>query len=314
MHRLVFFAAISEVCGSFMVVVSVLRAEALNTPDGGGDDTEADAFCSIQATCIQYFTLATALWIFFIGVTLFQIVIRRNRNTERLERYYHAVAWLTPIISCVYLNATDSFGPTGVWCWIKYDNDDDEIKTEEQYLWIYWMYGPLFILFLSNIYIYIAVNRELRRLFSRQIPSTLQTEKQQRSAVAASTPVTPLANPSVGVSFKEKVMRRLLMYVGTFIVCWTPGFLNNFYRVANPNPSMTLYALHALLPPLNGVVNAVIYGNTKKLRSAYSEWLCGDGNESHEAEPEESRPILVGQPTSYASEYVSINTGSSGQP
>ena len=131
-------------------------------------------------------------------------------------------------------------GPTTgrPWCWIESARSDSD-----QWMQFAFFYGPLLGLFLFNLCIYMWLCRRVRRLMS------------------------PL---------QHKIRRRLLLYLGVFIILTAPGLANRIWQAVDPNhtPNFALLCADSLCGPLQGFGNAVVYGLNKRLRERYHRLCC----------------------------------------
>jgi len=82
-----------------------------------------------------------------------------------------------------------------------------------------------------------------------------------------------------------KAMRRLAVYPLVYFILWLPVIINRDQNVADPDhPSFRLYLFQAMINPLQGALNAIVYGVNEKFLEMYQQclrrmWL-GNYNES----------------------------------
>ncbi len=69
--------------------------------------------CVPVAFIYHYFFLASFFWAFSIAFNFYQMIVRRNRDAEALEKWYHLVCWIAPMIVCVIVVSTESYGVIG---------------------------------------------------------------------------------------------------------------------------------------------------------------------------------------------------------
>jgi len=75
-----------------------------------------------------------------------------------------------------------------------------------------------------------------------------------------------------------KAMRRLAVYPVVYFLVWLPTLINRVQNAADPsNPSFGLYFFQALMLPLQGFMNAIVYGVNEKLVQLYRHGLKGKG-------------------------------------
>jgi len=66
----------------------------------------------------HYFFLADFLWTFSVAFNFYQMIVRRNRDAESLEYFYHLAAWVIPLIVVVVMAATQNYYNQGGYCYM----------------------------------------------------------------------------------------------------------------------------------------------------------------------------------------------------
>src|SRR3990167_6388709 len=61
-----------------------------------------EGLCIFIAICVHYYFLANFLWTFCIAFNFYQMIVRRNREHEQLEKYYHVACWGIPAIFVIF--------------------------------------------------------------------------------------------------------------------------------------------------------------------------------------------------------------------
>jgi len=74
--------------------------------------------CIPCAMILHYFFLASFFWTFCVAFNFYQMIVRRNRDAESLEKIYHIVSWLTPLVVCVIVVSFESYGNAIGYCYI----------------------------------------------------------------------------------------------------------------------------------------------------------------------------------------------------
>lgn len=69
--------------------------------------------CVIIAIWVHYYFLANFLWTFCIAFNFYQMIVRRNREAQKLEKFYHVASWGIPAIFCGATGIADSYGNLG---------------------------------------------------------------------------------------------------------------------------------------------------------------------------------------------------------
>ncbi|KAK5580452.1 hypothetical protein RB653_000469 [Dictyostelium firmibasis] len=55
-------------------------------------------FCIPSAILVHYFFLSNFFWTFSVSFNFFQMIVKRNRDTEFYEKFYHPISWGIPFI------------------------------------------------------------------------------------------------------------------------------------------------------------------------------------------------------------------------
>ena len=69
--------------------------------------------CWPVSMLILYFFLANFSWMFCVAFNFYQMIVRRNRESEALEKWYHVGCWGAPLIVVICVAATKNFGRVG---------------------------------------------------------------------------------------------------------------------------------------------------------------------------------------------------------
>ncbi|XP_065840851.1 cyclic AMP receptor-like protein A [Oscarella lobularis] len=199
-----------------------------------------DPFCIFQAFWMTYFDWSVLLWVSCICFNLFWNVIK-FRKTNHLEGVYHVVCWAFPLLmACIPFSQGNTYGPAGVWCWISEGYDHMRFGV--------W-YGPLFaILFIMiSVYIYIIIVINKR---AKMWTGTYDPEAERRKAL-----------------LKEDV-KPLRIYPFVYLALNVFPLINRIQNAASKgdkdNPIFALALLHALSSPLQGALNAIVFGLDKE--------------------------------------------------
>lgn len=204
--------------------------------------TQGDAWpvsCKIQAVALIYFNLASVLWTSCFAFTLYRDIMRlyRRHALRKYEVYFHLLCW--PL----------AFVPAALMAWWAVSGalDQDfgswcaiEVTYSDQYLLCF--HAPLGAALAFNLLIYCAVLRNSR---------------------------------------ERRVSRTTSLYLLGFAVVWLPSFIARAQVVASgeedAQPVLTLAVLEAACSPLQGALNAAVYGRSlPSIRDVYRRLLLGD--------------------------------------
>ena len=72
-----------------------------------------EGLCITIAVFVHYYFIANFLWTFCIAFNFYQMIVRRNRQAQDLEKYFHVVCWGIPAIFCIFTGAFDQYGDLG---------------------------------------------------------------------------------------------------------------------------------------------------------------------------------------------------------
>jgi len=131
------------------------------------------------------------------------------------------------------------------WCWIR-DYDDNRWDSFGASLQVAMFYAPLTVIFLFNLWIYGFLGIKVGELMQTRM--------------------------------KVRIQKRLLLYLLVFQLCSVWGLANRIYQATHPGHKFNylLLCLDSAFGPLQGFLNALVYGFNQKLRDRYKEWLCPD--------------------------------------
>jgi len=68
--------------------------------------------CYTSAIIVHYFFLCDFAWCFVVAFNFYQMIVRRNRDAELLEKWYHVCCWGIPAIFAVVVAALGQYGRT----------------------------------------------------------------------------------------------------------------------------------------------------------------------------------------------------------
>ncbi|XP_051782093.1 uncharacterized protein si:dkey-100n23.5 isoform X1 [Erpetoichthys calabaricus] len=207
-----------------------------------GDIRPDGSLCNFQAWWLTYFDWSALAWVCLITLNLYLNLVKEKR-TERLEIFYHFIAWGIPfVMSCLPL-LKDYYGPAGVWCWI----------TDDHVAWRFGIwYIPLFtLIFLMTLcylrIIYVAKERVL--LWS----GTYDPERERRKALLV------------------QEIKPLKWYPSVYLLVSLFPLINRLHNAFYPSqPVFTLTLLHVISAPLHGLANAFVFGLDKDTWSQLS--------------------------------------------
>jgi len=96
----------------YLCVCIIIGFSAFIASDKKGVPTNAGACISV-AILVHYFFVANWCWTFCIAFNFYQMIVRRNRESYRLEKWYHLFAWGLPACLVIGVGSAQQYGPIG---------------------------------------------------------------------------------------------------------------------------------------------------------------------------------------------------------
>ena len=199
-----------------------------------GDLTPDGPECDFEAWWLTYFDWTVLMWVSCITFNLYQNVVKQ-KQTNNLEKFYHLVSWIfPPLVLSVLPFFADTYGPAGAWCWIKHD------ATVWRFL--IW-YVPLFVAIIALICVYAYIIVYLRRQLSSWQGNYDPNEQRN-------------------IDLAEEDIKALKAYPFIYLV------LSIFPLILRIHNAVTvegddifgLWIMTVLTAPLQGAVNAIVFG------------------------------------------------------
>merc|ERR1712232_333765 len=78
-----------------------------------------EPMCIIIAIFVHYYFIANFLWTFCIAFNFYQMIVRRNRQAQKLEKFFHVACWGLPCLLVIATGAANEYGDLGGACYIK---------------------------------------------------------------------------------------------------------------------------------------------------------------------------------------------------
>jgi hypothetical protein len=158
--------------------------------------------------------LANFTWSLVIGVNFYLMIVRRKPNCERFERYYHAFAWLTPIVFVIGVGAAGLYGGIGRVLLVTGEQRFTACYITSETATFFALTLPGVIVVTVNIVLFVFITREIH------------------GSLAADAPLPAhAAVPSV-VGAKRRKRRAFRVYSSIFVsvgLPWVVGFVAYFF-------------------------------------------------------------------------------------
>nr|CAI9859006.1 Phytopthora agathidicda GPCR-INPP 1 [Phytophthora agathidicida] len=209
--------------------------------------------CKLQAFIITFGDGAPIAWNFIMALNLYRWVCMGEDQQMLMKKikYYIVCTMLftlgIPSICLIF----NKFGDAGLWCWVVVQDD----TTEE--LW--WMFGVLYFWVIAGG-IAMTVFLVLVKINMKKRLKTYENDDANDAYYA--------------------VVHNLTVYISGFILCWLPAVVDRGYATFTGKTSFTLDFLHATIVPLQGFINAVIYGKFHiwVVRHVREPWASSGGS------------------------------------
>ncbi|ETP45598.1 hypothetical protein F442_08007 [Phytophthora nicotianae P10297] len=209
--------------------------------------------CKLQAFIITFGDGAPIAWNFIMALNLYRWVCMgedQQMLMKKIKWYIVSTMLFTVGIPSICL-IFNKFGDAGLWCWVVVEHD----STEE--LW--WMFGVLYFWVIAGG-IAMTIFLVLVKINMKKRLKTYENDDANDAYYA--------------------VVHNLTIYITGFIFCWLPAVVDRAYATFTGNTSFTLDFLHATIVPLQGFVNAVIYGKFHiwVVRHVREPWVSNGGS------------------------------------
>ncbi|KAG7389080.1 hypothetical protein PHYPSEUDO_011349 [Phytophthora pseudosyringae] len=209
--------------------------------------------CKLQAFIITFGDGAPIAWNFIMALNLYRWVCMgedQQMLMKKIKWYIAGTMLFTVGIPSICL-IFDKFGDAGLWCWVVVEDD----SAEE--LW--WMFGVLYLWVIAGG-IAMTVFLVLVKINMKKRLKTYENDDANDAYYA--------------------VVHNLTIYISGFIFCWLPAVVDRGYATFTGDTSFTLDFLHATIVPLQGFVNAVIYGKFHiwVVRHVREPWVSNGGS------------------------------------
>jgi len=145
--------------------------------------------CIIVAFMTHYFLLANFCWTFCIAFNFYQMIVKRNREPQRLEKFYHLGCWGMPAIIVIVVGALEIYGKLPAGC-----DDNGTCYITDPNATFGAFFVPGIVIITVNVILFFLIGREIQETLAGA-PKTDQRDRKQEFRVYLSIFV------SIGVSW-----------------------------------------------------------------------------------------------------------------
>jgi len=181
---------------------------------------------------IHFFFVADFCWSFCVAFNFYQMIVRRNREAEQLEKWYHLVSWGIPFLLVVAVAIADKYGDIGGVCYMNSSL-------------------TIFLAFFLPGLIIISANSVIFFFIAREIHDTLSSAPQAEN--------------------KREKKKEFRVYISIFIsigLSWIFGFLMVLFPADNI-ARVILLVLFSITTPLQGFL---IFGSYCLNGKVFGRW------------------------------------------
>eukprot|EP01103_Thecamoeba_quadrilineata_P014567 TRINITY_DN4375_c0_g2_i1.p1 TRINITY_DN4375_c0_g2~~TRINITY_DN4375_c0_g2_i1.p1 ORF type:complete len:324 (+),score=49.10 TRINITY_DN4375_c0_g2_i1:30-974(+) len=191
--------------------------------------------CITVAILVHYFFIANFCWTFCIAINFYQMIVKRNREAPKLEKWYHLFSWCVPASLVIGVGSAQHYGAIGsdtrAQCFI----DDDLSRFMTFFL------PGLFILTANGI-LFFFISREIHETLAGA-PKSDQKDRKKELRIYISIYI------SIGLS-------------------WILGYL--MVLVPEEHVATIFLILFTIFTPLQGVFIFIFYCINKKVAAKWS--------------------------------------------
>eukprot|EP01133_Synstelium_polycarpum_P015295 gene15295-18109_t len=192
--------------------------------------TSDTIMCIPSAILLHYFFLADFIWTFCVAFNFYQMIVKRNRDAESFEKYYHMASWGLPLIFVIAIAATQKYVNRGGFCYM-----ENEL--------------PIFLGFFVPGLLVVCANAVIFFFIAREIHDTLKNAPR---------------------SDKKEKSKEFRVYFSIFVsigLSWIFGFIMTFF---NGVPAKIFLVLFSITTPLQGFLIFLSYCLNDKVLSNYA--------------------------------------------
>ena len=194
---------------------------------------EKELSCSLSSVMTQFFDVASFCWMTVIAFNIYQIITKARGAGVESNEKYYHA--FSWGVSSVLLIIVVSTGSMGdAGNWCW-------IKHEYIYERLFCYYIPLLLIIVAMTVIYTKIGRNLKNFEMHETTNA--------------------------------IIRRLKLYLAVFLITRIPSVANRVVEMVNQESTFVLMLLHAIFSPLQGFLNALIYGMNKKIIRQWKEFI-----------------------------------------
>eukprot|EP01102_Stenamoeba_stenopodia_P014452 TRINITY_DN47_c0_g1_i1.p1 TRINITY_DN47_c0_g1~~TRINITY_DN47_c0_g1_i1.p1 ORF type:complete len:314 (+),score=68.10 TRINITY_DN47_c0_g1_i1:178-1119(+) len=193
--------------------------------------------CIFIAIVLHFMFIANFCWTFCIAFNFYQMIVRRNRESQLLEKWYHLGCWGIPTALCVAVGASDSYGN------LNPDNKQSSVcYIDSDLLRFLTFFIPGLVIISSNGILFFFIGREIHETLSGA-PKSDQRDRKKEFRVYISIYV------SIGLS-------------------WIFGYL--MFLIPQEVVVSIFFIIFSIMTPAQGALVFLFYCVNKKVASKWA--------------------------------------------
>lgn len=222
-----------------------------------GAPPDGSPLCTAQGSLQQYFQMAEVLWIAAITHVLYVTATNPatilSRTRRSMVSRYQMYVWSTALFFMFLPFLTQSYGSSGIWCWIRV-TDDKELDWGT--VWRYLaFYIPLWIVIAMVVGTTVIVWRVMRAMTDHASAADLSGLEQTKRI--------------------RHFIRSLAWYPIVLVVCWTVPTINRIHNSVNPSePVFGLYVVQTITVRLQGLLFALLFALSRTVQQKWAGLPC----------------------------------------
>ena len=221
-HDLIF---ILSICDFMLSITSFIPTE---TPYTGIIDSN----CIAQGFISNFFEVSSIIWTMLISFSIYLGTISKDVNKiTRIYIFYFIYALSIPIVLSFGPLITNSYGPTGAWCWLKL-----KIRDPTASVWAFVIYIINWLHILLNI-VFVCKSISYYKIRVFEI----------------------MENNKIEADYLKQYCFVLKFFPMILIVCWLPGTANRLYYFITKIENTGFYSFQAFFYSLQGFLNSLVY-------------------------------------------------------
>jgi len=193
--------------------------------------------CVFMAIVLHFMFIANFCWTFCIAFNFYQMIVRRNRESQLLEKWYHLGCWGVPTALCVIVGGTDSYGN------LNPDNKQSSVcYIDDDLLRFLTFFIPGLVIISANGILFFFIGREIHETLSGA-PKSDQRDRKKEFRVYISIYV------SIGLS-------------------WVFGYL--MFLIPQEIVVSIFFIIFSIMTPAQGALVFIFYCLNKKVASKWA--------------------------------------------